>query len=249
MSPSLQGILNNPAIWRGGDLPSALQPALSSGFSSLDAELPGGGWPVGTLTEVLGDGEGVGELSLLLPLLARLTREGLGVAWVAPPYLPYAPALALAGVDLKHCLVVTAAATQDALWVAEQALRSGACGAVLAWLDRNGAPVDYRALRRLQLAAEAGRAMGFLYRPARMATIPSPAPLRLSLAAQDAHLLLRILKRRGAVASGALRLALQGLRRRGMPADADPMPAAGGTVLPIRHAPPAAVWETQTAVH
>ena len=249
MSLSLQGVLNNPAIWRGGDLSSAMQPALPSGFPSLDAELPGGGWPVGVLTEILGDGEGIGELSLLLPLLARLTREGMGVAWVAPPYLPYAPALALAGVELKHCLVVAPAVSRDALWATEQALRSGACSAVLAWLDRNGIPADYRALRRLQLAAGVGRAMGFLYRPAKMATMPSPAPLRLSLAAQDTQLLLRILKRRGAAASGVLRLAVQGLRRRGIQGSADSIPACGSTVLPIRQSPPVAFRQTQTAVH
>lgn len=214
MNPALQSVLEYPAIWRGGDLPAAAGPALASGFSALDAQLPGGGWPVGALTEILSDAYGIGELSMLLPLLSRLTREGRSVVWVVPPYLPYAPALAAAGMELEHNLVVIPEALQEAFWVMEQVLRSGACGAVLGWLDDLGTRPDYCALRRLQLAAEAGGVAGFLYRPPIVARIPSPAPLRLNLAVEGIHLIVRILKRRGAAGCAPLRLAVQGLRPR-----------------------------------
>lgn len=216
MNPALDDLLHHPAIWRAGDLASAAVPTLSSGHHSLDQELPGGGWPLGAVTEILLDDAGIGELSLLLPALAQVTGEGKGVVWVAPPHLPYAPALETAGVAVDLCLVVSPqrqdrAGNADVLWTAEQALRSGACGAVLAWPT---APVDYRALRRLQLAAEAGGTLCFLFRPMTVANTPSPAPLRLKLAMADKHLAVHLLKRRGAGTSTQLRLALQARRWR-----------------------------------
>lgn len=211
MNSALHQVLSGCAVWRGNDVPLPATPSLPSEFSALDGELPGGGWPVGALTEILSDCAGIGELSLLLPALARLTRQGLGVVWIAPPFVPYAPALAAAGIDPRHCLVVAPETGRDSLWVAEQALRSGACGAVLAWPEKN---VDYRSLRRLQLAADEGAACAFLFRPESVATLPSPAPLRLTLALEEKHLCVRLLKRRGAAASAPLYLAVQTQRWR-----------------------------------
>jgi cell division inhibitor SulA/protein ImuA len=86
-------------IWRGTDARSA-QVALPTGFAALDRYLPGGGWPLGPLIEVFVERYGVGELSLLMPALAALTDGGGSrassrkwVAWIAPPFVPYAPAL------------------------------------------------------------------------------------------------------------------------------------------------------------
>src|SRR5882762_5833625 len=93
----LESILERRGIWRGG-APALVSGAISTSYASLDRELPGGGWPTGALTEILGTGkggvQGIGELQLVLPALAALTRAGKRVAWLAPPYLPYAPALA-----------------------------------------------------------------------------------------------------------------------------------------------------------
>ncbi|MEJ5212054.1 MAG: translesion DNA synthesis-associated protein ImuA [Burkholderiales bacterium] len=198
---SLDTLLQHPALWRGDQLAQVAQPSLASGFEALDRELPGGGWPVGALTELLHEREGIGELRLLLPALARLTGAGRWVAWVAPPHLPYAPALAAAGIDLARLLVIGAVSPRDDLWAAEQALRAGSMGAVLFWPGE----LDARAARRLQLAAEAGGAAGFLYRPLAAATEPSPAALRIALEPPSA---LRILKRRGRAASASIHLGL-----------------------------------------
>ena len=95
---SLAALLSHPAIWRGGEC--APEPAaLATGFAALDAVLPGRGWPGAALTEIAIAREGIGELSLMLPALARLTRERRDIVWVAPPHLPYAPALVAAGID------------------------------------------------------------------------------------------------------------------------------------------------------
>src|SRR5690606_35746790 len=114
------------------------------------------------------------ELALLLPTMARLTQAGGTVAVVAPPYLAYAPAWQVAGVDLSQLQLIDAA-PRDALWAFEQCLRSGACDAVLGW----PAGADAQALRRLQVAADSGRCLGFALRDRRHAANPSPAALRL----------------------------------------------------------------------
>jgi hypothetical protein len=202
MASALSPLLQHPALWRGDALAPVAVPGLASGYPALDAELPGGGWPVGALTELLLDREGIGELRLLMPALAGLTRAGRWVAWVAPPHLPYAPALAAAGVVLSRLLVVGRSHPREAWWAAEQALRAGVMGAVVCWPGE----IDGRALRRLQLAAEAGGSAGFLFRPLQAAEAPSPAALRLALAPKGGGLVLRILKRRGAAATLPLHL-------------------------------------------
>ncbi len=190
MKAAVQGLLAQPGIWLGKELMRTSQPGLSTGFAMLDAELPGGGWPVGGMAEVLTARHGLGELSLLLPALATLTRGGQRVALVAPPFIPYAPALAAAGVRLDRLLWVRA---EVALipWAIEQTLKSGACAAVAGW------PVGRlqdKSWRRLQLAAEAGHSTGFVLREPGVADASSPVMLRLAF---EARMRLRILKRRG----------------------------------------------------
>ena len=184
----------HPGIWRGAELARTVCPGIATGFAALDAELPGGGWPCAALTEILPQHEGIGELRILGPALAQLAAQGKFIAWIAPPHLPYAPALAAAGIGLGRVLIVKTAKDSDSLWAAEQALGSAACGAVLAW------PRDIRftQLRRLQLAAEGGRCLAMLFRPPQAAREPSPAALRIALATAAGGLALSILKRRGA---------------------------------------------------
>ncbi len=210
MTPSLESVLRHPGIWRGSQRAQTAEAVLPTGFAALDAVLPGGGWPRGALTELLIRRQGIGELRLLTPALARLSEEDGWLAWVAPPYVPYAAALAAAGIDLARVLVAKPASDADAWWTAEQALRSGACGALLAWLRA----ADERRMRRLQLAAETGHAWGVLFRHARLATERSPAALRLLLEPADEGLAVHVLKRRGGPVSRPLVVALPGAARR-----------------------------------
>ncbi|TMG79237.1 MAG: translesion DNA synthesis-associated protein ImuA [Betaproteobacteria bacterium] len=196
-------LLERPDIWRGDSLSRTGTPAVPSGFPELDAELPGGGWPAGALTEVLPAHEGIGELRLLGPALAALSNRGLRLAWISPPHLPYAPALAAAGIDIAMLVVVRTTSPIETLWAAEQALVSNACGAVLAWPQ--GA--KYAELRRLQIAAEGGRAPAFLFRSPQIAGEPSPAALRIALGTAAAGgLAVHVLKRRGAPLARSLLL-------------------------------------------
>jgi len=201
---SLAALLARPDIRRGGALARVARPSVPTGFAALDAELPGGGWPVGALAELLPAHDGIGELRILGPALARLARDGRRLAWIAPPYLPYAPALAAAGIALERVLIVRTRSARDALWAAEQALQSAACGAVLAW---PGA-AKYAALRRLQLAAEGARALAVLFRPPAAAGEASPAALRLALDTVAGGIAVRILKRRGAACARPIALDL-----------------------------------------
>jgi len=233
MERTLDELLRHPALWRAGDAARdarghARTEPIPTGFPELDACLPGGGWPAGALVELLHPQPGIGELSLLLPALARLSRSGRWLAWIAPPYRACVPALQAGGVDPRRVLVVRCRDHGEALWAAEQALRSGACAAVLLW-PRGGArhspaaaprerATGARELRRLQLAAAAGGSLGLVFRPAQLARESSPAALRLLLAAAGDALQVEVVKCRGGrPARLRLRLAAPGRGRGGVP--------------------------------
>jgi protein ImuA len=218
----------HPALWRAHQLGRVADAVRPSGFDVLDAQLPGGGWPHRSLTELLLAHPGVGEVRLLAPALARAgvgavggggNEGGRAVMLVDPPALPCAQALAQLGLDTRRIVVVhgregpRAAALRplppgaDLLWALEQALRSGQLDAALAWLpDRVGAD----ALRRLQLAAQAHDGPVFLLRGIAARLKPSPAPLRLALHGSPVpdELVVQVLKRRGPLLAQPLRLVL-----------------------------------------
>jgi hypothetical protein len=189
---NLNDLLARGEIWRGDTLARLPQAGVASGWPELDAELPGGGWPYGELTELLVERSGIGELSLLLPALARLSAAGGWLALVAPPFLPHAPAWRAAGLDLGRLLVVEAG--EQAAWCCEQLLAGGGFAGVFAWLGRQD---DARSLRRLQVAAAGQRSLAFVWRDPASAVQPSPAPLRLMLAPAPAGVAVRVIKRRG----------------------------------------------------
>lgn len=187
---ALAALLEGRRVWRGhaAPVPAGEQP---TGWPALDAVLPGGGWPAAALSEILLPADGVGELQLVLPTLARHTQAGRAVVVIAPPYVPCVPGWETRGVVMSRVDVVSAE-PRDALWAAEQCLRSGSCAAVLAWPER----VDDRALRRLQVAADTGKALALVFRDRRHADQASPAALRLELETQPA-LQVRVRKCRG----------------------------------------------------
>jgi cell division inhibitor SulA/protein ImuA len=200
---SLEKLLENPRVWRGSSQ-SGVRAGLASGYPQLDRCLPGGGWPLAALTEILIGQYGIGELRLLMPALAQLSTEDTQVqygeqsepgwiAWIAPPFQPYAPALQQSGIDLSRVLIVRPKDDSELLWSAEQALSSGTCAAVLLWPDK----LDDQASRRLQLAAEKGHSWAIAFRPLTARQQPSAAALRLELEATGQGTRVHILKSRG----------------------------------------------------
>jgi hypothetical protein len=212
--PALQasGIETIPKLWRGNEWMQA-DPrfdGMSTGFAALDRELPGQGWPHGQLVELLIDRPGIGELGLLLPALATVARSGATCVWVLPSQaqdqpaqqvmqtLPYAPALADAGIDLARNIFVKPLTARESGWALEQSLRAAHLGALVGWLpESTSTDADFRFLRRLHLLAQRHRAVVFVLRAARHASAPSPAALRLQLQHQDDRLQVTVLKRRG----------------------------------------------------
>jgi len=175
-----------------------------SGSASLNAVLPGGGWPSGTVVELMPVCEGIGELRLLMPTLAKITHSERHVAMIAPPYIPFAPALLQHGLRLEHFWIIRAQTAADILWSAEQTLRCKSFGAVLAW----PMAIRDREVRRLQLAAEAGSSIGFVYRPPAAALEASPAAIRLRLQAdRNGQMHIDVIKCRGA--RGGISLEIQ----------------------------------------
>ena len=228
------------AVWRAHQLGRPGAAVLASGFAELDAQLPGGGWPLQTLTELLLPHAGIGELRLLAPVLVAQQREQRCLMWFDPPAAPCAWALSALGIDMRQLVVVRSRQplksrarerlpAADVLWALEHALKSGHLGAVLAWLPAR-LPAD--ALRRLQLAAQAHEGPAFLLRDAQMRTQASAAPLRLLLASAGPDLLrVALLKRRGPPLAQPLTLALPpvlsapALARALRPAPVQPAPA------------------------
>ena len=190
MRVNLQEAFQRHTIWRGEES-SLNEKRLATGLPALDAILPDGGWPLGALTEIFIPQAGIGELQFLLPALSPLSQNKY-VAWINPPYLPYAPALAASGFKLSHLLLIRPP-LPHLLWTAEQILRSGACAAALTWVEE----IDFRASRRLQLAAETGLGSGFVF----LETLhpqPSAAALRLSISKQEGKTSVHVLKGRHA---------------------------------------------------
>jgi cell division inhibitor SulA len=165
------------------------------------------------LTELLTEGEGAGELRLLLPALQHVVDDGAWIALVAPPHIPYAPAFAGYGIDPARVIVIAAAEDKHRWWAAEQVLRANCAGALLFWPR----VVSDQRLRRLQLAVQEGEVPAFLFAGTARAAHASPAPLRIRLSAHSTRavspatqptmqLRLDIFKRRGGTMSRPLML-------------------------------------------
>ncbi len=189
-------LLQHPSLWRGrgAEVPAGFP----TGFTALDAALPGGGWPRRGLVEVLTAGSGCGELALWAPLVAQLTcsETARWGAFVSPPFEPFAPAWNARGARLDRLLIAHAApsrSTPGPLWALEQCLLSGACGIGFAW-PREASMTE---LRRLTLAAEKGAALAVLIRPLAAALQHTTAILRIAIERRATHLRVQLLKGRG----------------------------------------------------
>ncbi|MDT8989639.1 translesion DNA synthesis-associated protein ImuA [Curvibacter sp. APW13] len=188
-------------LWRADSLSAAPQPVLASGHAALDAVLPGGGWPVGALCELLQPPGQHSEWRLLLPALAR---SGQGaVVLVAPPGVPFAPALAAQGLAAQRLVWLRLAPDQEheRLWAAEQALRCAQADAVLLWLPGPAHGAQAAHLRRLHLAAVQHGSLFFALREHSARQQASAAVLRLGLGlaphGTDSALQVEVIKRRG----------------------------------------------------
>jgi protein ImuA len=181
----------HPSLWRASQLARSHTRCVDTGYPSLSNQLPGGGWPIGTMVDLLVQQPGIGEMRLLAPALSKVA--GRRVVLLQPPHAPQALALAAMGIPPSTALWLRPERTADALWAAEQVLRSGSCGALLFWQTQ----IRSDSLRRLHLAAQAGETLFFMMRPMAAAQDASPAPLRLGLRPQAGGIQIEFVKRRG----------------------------------------------------
>lgn len=181
----------HPSLWRASQLAHAHTRCVDTGHPALSKQLPGGGWPTGTLIDLLLQQPGIGEMRLLRPALAAAASRR--IVLLQPPHPPQALALAALGVPPSQLIWLRSSRGADALWAAEQVLRSGSCGALLFWTNH----ARGESLRRLHLAAQCGETLFFMMRPLASAQDSSPAPLRLSLRPAAGGLDIGFIKRRG----------------------------------------------------
>lgn len=196
-SQAYTDLLKHPQLWRGKDLTKAsITRTVASGYSALDDCLAGGGWPNAGLVDFILPHAGIGELRLLLPALTTLA-ENRWLAWINPPFTPYAPALEAAGIDSSKILLIYAKSHEEMLWAMERTCKSGSCGAVLVWPDER--KLSLKETRRVQLAAKQGTTLSVLFRPIEATSKASLAELRLGLSPgkDPLHLSVDIIKRRG----------------------------------------------------
>lgn len=183
-----------PGVWRGDELGRQPATVVPTGWQQLDRELPGGGWPSQSLTEVLASQPAVVEWRLLSPALRHIAERGGQIVVVAPPRQPFLPGLQHEGLDERRFVWVQAEAPAERLWVSEQLIKANACGAIVAWLPQ----ARPEQLRRLQVYAQSCEGLVFLCRPEAARHESSAAPLRIHAGfGLDWELRLQILKRRG----------------------------------------------------
>ncbi|WP_428611608.1 translesion DNA synthesis-associated protein ImuA [Shewanella sp.] len=181
--PQLERLLERADLWRGDAYyPGPL--GQDSGYPELNRYLGHGGWPAHGLCEIFYSCEGIGELSLVLPLMRRLIpsrspQAGAAslVSLVAPPHVPYPQQLLMQGIDVSRLLWVDTQVLKEQLWALEQILTSGVSPLVLCWLDQ----LSTSQARRLQLACEKGESLCVCYLPSKLKSQPHPVPLRLAL--------------------------------------------------------------------
>ncbi|KLU06615.1 RecA/RadA recombinase [Rhodopirellula islandica] len=162
-------------------------PRFSTGSSTLDSWLPGGGMRRGTISEWIAEteGGGAGTLSLLAaaqmlgttgqpPSTAHAHHDGPLIV-VDPGGHFYAPAAVACGIPAERIVWCRVTNRRDAVWTLDQALRCGSVAAVWSMLPWN---LNDRDARRLQLAAETGQTPGLLVRTASAGRQPSFASVR-----------------------------------------------------------------------
>lgn len=201
-SPTLQSLLDQGQVW-AGQL-SAKQRGRQTGFNALDRQLAQGGWPAHGIVEIQSSQLGLGELQLLLPSL-QTAQKRLWV-WLDPPLQPCIQGLSNADLTLSKCLILRTQNQSDALWAAERCLQSGCVDSLLGWFRQ--APA-MKSLRRLQMAAETGRALLHLMHNASWQLDSSThARLNLAPAQRPGHIQVHIQRQRGGPQQPALELPL-----------------------------------------
>jgi protein ImuA len=69
----------HPSIWRASRLARRHTRTIDTGHLALSSQLDGGGWPVGTMVNLLAQQPGIGEMRLLAPALATVAERQIAI--------------------------------------------------------------------------------------------------------------------------------------------------------------------------
>jgi len=183
-------------IWPGNQCYSAVpHSVIPTSYPELDEQLPGGGWPIGAIVEILYTQPHRGEVRMILPALKYLgNQDSRWQIWLNPPDRPHGPGLLSWGVPIEQTLVCPDLKPKDLSWTMDQCVQHRGCSVLLVWTEH----MDPAQLRRLQLTAENRRMTLFLFRKiGKSNNLPYPRlKLRVSAASCFSKIRVDIIKRR-----------------------------------------------------
>lgn len=188
-------------IWQGYKHSSATE-YLPTGFDTLDEKL-GGGFPRHGVVEIQSQ-LGIGELRLLSPHIKSNRSEKVSV-FIHPPGQVSAEQLSYVGIEQDKVLIIIPSSAKEALWAAEQCLKSGVCSNVLLW----HCSLEVHQARRLQVASEQGDCVFFIFKTWQRHTLSLPVSLSMTLLPHPAGLSVRITKRKGGWPQGSFVVDMQ----------------------------------------
>lgn len=216
---------------------------LSTGHEELDRGLPGAGWPLARLTELLVADTGLAELPALAPVLTLLTRSGRTVLLLNPPDAGLIELLARHGVARSRLLLIGGSRPAEQLWAVEQATARDDFGALIAWMP---AHMQDESMHRLDRAVRQSAGFGIVLRPIAGARDITPAALRVIMQADtDERMQITTLARTSRRIEPARTITLRssivmrrpGAARAGAPAMSQMPPAA-----PLQTSAPVIPW-------
>ncbi|MEZ9057025.1 translesion DNA synthesis-associated protein ImuA [Vibrio pelagius] len=201
MHELIKNLQDRQLIWKGLQ-PSTQGQAHSTGYPELDNQL-NGGFPTHGVIEVESQ-SGLGEIRLLTPYLAQQSAQRLAV-FINPPGHVCGEFFDAQGVPLHNILVITPSSDIEALWAAEQCLKSGACHSVLLW----GTELEIHQTKRLQAASETGRCLQFHFKSRSHNQLSLPVSLSMKLSPHHLGLKVEVIKRKGSWSYGSLVINMQ----------------------------------------
>mgnify|MGYP000415701680 FL=1 len=195
MHELIKNLQDRQLIWKGLQS-TTLGSTTSTGYPQLDKQLDGG-FPTHGVIEVESQ-QGIGELRLLTPYLAQQNSQKLAI-FINPPGKIGAEFFSNQRIQLENILVIEPQRDLDALWAAEQCLKSGACHSVLLW----GTNLEIHQTKRLQAASETGKCLQFHFKATSHNQLSLPVSLSMKLSSHAQGLKVEVTKRKGSWSYGS----------------------------------------------
>ncbi|WP_105168406.1 translesion DNA synthesis-associated protein ImuA [Pseudoalteromonas sp. T1lg23B] len=188
MSKIIDLLQHRQWVWQGSSQVLKSSERISTGIPLLDTKLQGG-LPKQGMIEIQAD-SGIGELQIWLSYLQQHPHL---IVFINPPGSVNAHHFYHLGFDHKQLLIIKTDSAIDALWAAEQCLKSSGCGNVLLWHNS----LSISQAKRLQLASEQGTSTLFLYRPVCEQQFSLPVSLCLQLTGHPQGIAIQVKKQKG----------------------------------------------------